>query len=122
MAQGGKAKSPKKTAAVRENARKPRGKWAGTAEREALEKAKTKGRMAAPDLIEMMLERAMDPDEETANRISAAKTVMDRCGLPVVSAADVKIEGGTLPQLVIDMGGKGLGWKKPVAPAPADRG
>lgn len=122
MGNTGKARTPKKKKAAKENARAPRGRWANTKERAELDKAKSRGRMAAPALIEMLLGIAKDPTEEASDRISAAKTVMDRCGMPVVSSTDLTLDAGDVPVTLIRLG-KGKddsGWPDPVPAAGSD--
>lgn len=112
----GKAKTPKKTAAVRENAKKPRGRWANTEERELIEKGKALGRAAVPELVNILLSIARNKKNSPEARTGAATKVLDRCGLPPVSHSEVKLDEGGMPVVLVKMG-DGLGWTKPAEPA-----
>ena len=88
--------------AARANARRPRGRWAGTPEREQLERAKAELRAAitgggADRLVAII----HDPTTPAELFLSAFRLAADRVGLPAMSQQDVKIGGPERHQEVV---------------------
>jgi len=84
--------SERKRAANRENARRPRGRWAGTPEREALDEAKRLLRQAIPDGARFLVELLRDPETPPELRLQAFKIAADRAGLPVLTEQHAMVE------------------------------
>jgi hypothetical protein len=74
-----------KRAACRANARKPRGRWANTPEREVLEAAKSELRAALPDAAARLVDILRDPDTSPELFLQALRFAADRAGLPALS-------------------------------------
>lgn len=74
-----------KRATCRENARKPRGRWAGTPEREVLEAAKAELRAALPDAAARLVDILRDPDTSPELFLQALRFAADRAGMPALS-------------------------------------
>lgn len=110
-------KSAKKTAAARANARRPRGRWANTAEREQLERAKAELRTAitgggADRLAAIILDR-----ETPAELFLAAfKIAADRAGLP----AQAQVQAGANVGMALLKAPAWLGWPGLQGLEPAD--
>jgi hypothetical protein len=77
--------SERKRAASRANARKPRGRWAGTPEREVLEAAKAELRAALPDAAGRLVDILRDPSTPPELFLQAFRFAADRAGLPALS-------------------------------------
>lgn len=99
--------SEKLREANRQRSRKPRGKWAGTKEREQIEKAKALLREGLPDGARFVLDLIRDENEPKELRLAALKFAAERAGLPVQSQQDVNVTGAGREVWVV---GEGLGW------------
>lgn len=90
---GAKDKKPRAKAPQVENATKPRGRWANTDERDALDKAKSAGRYAAPELIRRAIRIALGKETgaDYPEQIRAMQVVLDRCGMPPKSEIDAAL-------------------------------
>lgn len=73
------------------------------AEKSAIEKARTNMRSALPELAELMLTIARDPEESTPNRIRAAEFCANRAGLPPEQKITGDGEGKTILALVASL-------------------
>ncbi|OGF09204.1 MAG: hypothetical protein A2W00_12460 [Candidatus Eisenbacteria bacterium RBG_16_71_46] len=91
--------SERKRAANRENARRPRGRWAGTPERAALDEAKRLLREAIPDGARFLAEMLGDPKAPSELRLQAFKIAADRAGLPVLT--EQRTMGENLPPILV---------------------
>lgn len=99
----GHKQSEKFLEAQRAKARKPRGKWAGTHEREWLEQAKSDLRKAMPDAARRLV--AILASEDTPDEIfmQAFKLAADRAGL--VATTDITTNGeAIMAPLVVVLG------------------
>jgi len=94
-------KSERKVAAVRENARRPRGRWANTPEREQLEAAKARLRECLPDGAERLAEMIENRDTPAELFLQAFRLVADRGGLPVLAQSEVITAAPYPPTLLI---------------------
>ena len=80
--------SKRKAEACRANAARPRGRWAGTAEREVLEAAKAIIRECLPEGMERLAAIVRDPDTPPELLLAVLRFFADRGGLPVQSQVD----------------------------------
>jgi len=81
-------RSERKAVAVRENARRPRGRWANTPEREQLEAAKAELRAGLPAgarRIRLLLETSGNP----MTFLKAFEIAASRAGLPTLQQQEV---------------------------------
>ena len=90
---GAKDKKPRAKAPQVGNAKKARGRWANTDEREALDQAKSEGRYAAPELIRRAIRIGLGTEQgaEYAEQLRAMQLVLDRCGMPPKSEIDAAL-------------------------------
>jgi hypothetical protein len=94
-------RSERKAAAVRENARCPRGRWANTPEREQLEAAKAKLRECLPAGAERLAGLIENRDTPAELFLQAFRLVADRGGLPVLVQSEVITAAPYPPTLLI---------------------
>ena len=108
MGAKGKTERPseRKAEANRQNARKPRGRWANTPEREALDAAKAALRASLPGGAERLAEMIENPDTPPELFLQAYKLAADKAGLPSLSSSDMTVttERDSLPLTMIVMG------------------
>jgi hypothetical protein len=81
--------SERKRAASRANARRPRGRWANTPEREVLEAAKAELRAALPNAAGRLVDILRDPKTPPELFLQAFRFAADRAGLPALSQLGV---------------------------------
>jgi hypothetical protein len=82
-------KSKRKAAAVRENARRPRGRWANTEERAQLEAAKALLRDCLPDGARRLAALLRNPGTPADVFLQAFRLAADRAGLPVLQQQEL---------------------------------
>ena len=107
MAQREKKITSKQHEANKARSRKPRGRWANTAERAALEEAKRLLREGLPEGARRILEIIRDPSTPADVMLQAFKIAADRAGLPVLTQTELMGSEGREFHLRID---GGLGW------------
>lgn len=93
--------SERKRTANRLNATRPRGRWAGTPERESLEACKQVLREALPEGALRMAAIITDPKTPPELLLHAFRIAADRVGMPVLTQAEVKTVEPFEPKLVI---------------------
>lgn len=98
--------SERKRRANQANARKPRGRWAGTPERELLEEAKRRLREAIPDGAERLGAMIRDPTTPAELFLAAFKVAADRAGLP----AQAQVQAGVNVGRALLKAPDWLGW------------
>jgi hypothetical protein len=94
-------RSERKAAAVRENARRPRGRWANTPEREQLEAAKALLRECLPEGAERLAELIENTDTPAELFLQAFRLAADRGGLPVLAQSELITSAPYPPTLFI---------------------
>lgn len=104
---GGRVRSKTKARAARANARRPRGRWAGTPERDSIDQAKAMLRAAIPIGAARIARLIADPsiDPELLERLM--RFASDRAGMPTLQQTEIK--GADAHPLVVKVAG-GLGW------------
>jgi hypothetical protein len=109
-------RSERKATAARANARRPRGRWANTAERERLEEAKATLRDGLPDGARLVVALLRDPASPPELRLQAFRIAADRAGLPTLAQSEVTVQEQPSPlRIVIEPGAA-----TPSEPLPAD--
>lgn len=93
--------SERKREANRANARRPRGRWAGTPERDAIEEAKRLLREAIPEGAKRLAALIRDPATSAELFLQAFKLAGDRAGLPPLTQSEVRAMGGITPLRLI---------------------
>src|SRR5262245_10294737 len=75
-------------------ARKPRGRWAGTKEREGIENAKAILRGCLEPGAEFVKKIIEDENSPPELRMQALKFAAERAGLPAMTQSDVQVSAG----------------------------
>jgi hypothetical protein len=95
-------RSERKVEACRRNARRPRGRWANTPEREQLEAAKSLLRECLPDGAERLAALIENPDTPAELFLQAFRLAADRGGLPVLAQSEL-ITAAPYPPTFIEL-------------------